>query len=1682
MANPYNDIPVDEEQDAPKANPYASIPVDKNPYTDIPTGREGGASGIATDLSSNDPMKVYRAQQNLVNQGSRLLNTGLQSQELQQEKAQAERDANFNQSFPDLLGKSLSESWNQPSSGIARGFNKVGDVVYEGGVNALQHNLEDFRGLPADTQQDPGLTTPEAIKTYPTPVQAGIKGVEGLVRSAPQMGIAAANPLAGAFAFGATEQGFSPKQAAIAAALPYIGKYAGALTEAIASKARVGNEAAKLALNKLGGAAGAAGAIGADEVAHIMSLPEDERKDAWVNAIGNVGGMFLLGTMGERHQFGEKAAPKPAQFEWAKTDKTPAQLKDLVDRGNLANGLESVALDPATGNPISNAKSTLEKADARIAELNAEKERTQNAGNQPISARLPESEVRAQVGPETSLRQQGETASAPPLSGASDGTVVEPKPVEAQKVEAPVAKSDSEIRLELDAEKANGTITPERDALREKYIAAQKARDKAGFGDMMAQLKARQAKIDAEKAAADKPNADVPALEARGYDELRRSKMTPEQKAEALSKPIPTLEEDQVRNAEIQDALEAEKDPAKRQAIYDKFGVELELLKKRNTKNPGFPPDRPSAKAAEPKNAPEPVSAEIAPTETPGQSISEIGAGPGAATSGHEALNTDPNVSIAKANVNERRAKEGNLPLLEEDPLKNAEAYSKAEDIVAKDRDAGQKLVDALRNGTKTSLDVIEQAVLANESVTIQNERAAAAERASDPHATEEARAEAHLDWAKAEEKLNELDQATQMAGRSAARVLQWRKNQIATDWTFQGIEQRARANKGRGLYPEESKKIKEEADQIADTDEKIAEREAKGKAEQSESGSKEEFESVKKDVQASEKKNKAKGQVVDVAKQRENIVSGMKERISEGDSINDLYSYVQKLHENLQREAIQSGKTLSRGEVTDAIHNILTNDLGLKLPKEFTGKEGEVNTQDLISGIGRQIPLTTDQAKLAKSEVRTQLQKVGKINRFLQKMAAPFTGLKRKPTTAEVRALEKEGRELARKNGIQVTDPAKQLATSLEAKKTRLRNEIADMDRAISLKEPMVSKSGVVVNDAATEALTAARDAKRAEYKAIFQDEAMPPETRLKIALDAAIKNEQIAKATLENARKGIFNRAKEGPRLSSAEIEVVKARIEAYKAEVEELRKIAEPGRTPEEIAMQSAKTRATNEIAKNLDKVARNDFSKPPARKKLVPDKELTDLRTKNEEIKQKIARGFALEQEANRPKWMKALEQVSGFARFNALMGYHTLGKLAGFSVARFGEIPVTEIAGGVLSKIPGHRDLFRGANLESGHTAKAIKNFYVKAITKGASEAWRMLKTGNTEAKLLHERPNYVPPKWFDFPGRIHTAEKTPLLTGAQAMYETRAVENAQRLGLNLSDEFVRGQINKEVHDHANPSILQEQNGFAQWFNGLHRWLEKVDPKTGHADITRVATSHAIKTLLTKGIVKTPANYFMQTIKRTPIGLAGAYAKLAVAKSRGMSNLTRLESNAIAGLIKTGWVGSAMFLYGMIDATKKEEDRVFGGYWEPGRKKGGKDVEWGKLRIDGHTLPHIATHNPFTEAGQLGNTMMRVAMSRFRKKDKDTQGLMAGAVQSLLTLVGKAPITNPVMRAGQHPGSLAPDLIGGLSNQLLQNIAEDLDDKERDPQNALDKLKMGIPGLRETVPVKGAKKSSSGVLP
>jgi hypothetical protein len=73
----------------------------------------------------------------------------------------------------------------------------------------------------------------------------------------------------------------------------------------------------------------------------------------------------------------------------------------------------------------------------------------------------------------------------------------------------------------------------------------------------------------------------------------------------------------------------------------------------------------------------------------------------------------------------------------------------------------------------------------------------------------------------------------------------------------------------------------------------------------------------------------------------------------------------------------------------------------------------------------------------------------------------------------------------------------------------------------------------------------------------------------------------------------------------------------------------------------------------------------------------------------------------------------------------------------------------------------------------------------------------------------------------------------------------------------------------------------------------------------------------------------------------------------------------------------------------------------------------------------------------------------------------------------------AKIQNP-----NEQSRVAGDLIKGLIPQLVQNIAEDTDatDDYRPPKTVGQDVELGVPGLRQNVPVKATPKPAAGKLP
>ncbi len=948
-----------------------------------------------------------------------------------------------------------------------------------------------------------------------------------------------------------------------------------------------------------------------------------------------------------------------------------------------------------------------------------------------------------------------------------------------------------------------------------------------------------------------------------------------------------------------------------------------------------------------------------------------FGFGPGAAAKGE--IPEAKSVSIANARVDEERVARGELPLMSPARKAMGTTWDEAMQRVERDPTAGTQLVNDVLNGTKRDISETDHAVLLHERIRVMNERSMAADRITDPHTSEEDRVASRVSWAANEDRINQIDQATHEAGTISGRALQFRRALARDDYTFAGMERNARAVKGEALTPEESTQIKARADRIAKADAEATDKEKKVGQDRADAA-----------VGPAIKQMRGDKTPVD----REAVLEKLKANSS------DPSSYLQRIALSFVRDGITE-----REPLIAAVHDFTHDVTGFDLRE----------TRDAVSGYGQFKPLDKETAKVQLRQIKGESQQISKLEDMAAGQAPLKTGIERRTASDEERGLIKQVNEAKKAGGFNVTDPATQLRSALESVKTRLRNQITDLQTQIDTGEKTVKTRTAPPTDAEANALRAKRDEVRKQYDEIF---------------GTGLTDTQ----RLANAKRYLTRRA--------ADFE----------------------------------------------DRIARNDFAPRERPEPVKMDPEATALRAKAENLKLDWDREVKRRELAARPFWQKAIDQVAGSARFAALSGYHTLEKLFGYTVARGLEVPLTEAAGAVIDRIPGLKQITTQSTLESGPHARAIASYYKAFFTTGVREAAQTMRSyGQGDVKSVLGKKYVAPPQWYDFWGVVHQAEKSPTLIAATALHYEKATAHAISSGVDVSDPLVQGALHKEAYDYAQRSILQEKNQAASWVNDFNRRMTAVNPETGEASAIKTALAKGIETLFTKGIIKTPANYVMQTLERTPLGLATAVGKTAKAWIKGVDTLKPAETNTIARLWKVGAVGTGFFVWGMLDALKDEKDRVFGGYYQPGEKRSATDTKWGSVRLGGFTS-HILTHFPLLESAQIGNTFMRVARSRLRKSDAQDRGALAGIVSALMGLADRAPIASQALRLGdiknpQRQDSYIGNVVAGLIPQMVANLAEDLDrGVQRQPKGIVQSIEMRVPWLRPRVPEKTGKKS------
>jgi len=348
-----------------------------------------------------------------------------------------------------------------------------------------------------------------------------------------------------------------------------------------------------------------------------------------------------------------------------------------------------------------------------------------------------------------------------------------------------------------------------------------------------------------------------------------------------------------------------------------------------------------------------------------------------------------------------------------------------------------------------------------------------------------------------------------------------------------------------------------------------------------------------------------------------ESIVEKIHEKAAKENPLDGINAPIQQLARHFVEQGVKKP-----GELVDAVHSVIV-DIIPKITKR--------DVADAVSGYGKYKLLSKDEVSVILRDLKGQLQQIAKLEDMARGMAPKKTGIERRTPTDAERALQKLVNEEKKKGGYDIVDPATQLKSALDAVKTRLTNEIKDLESQIAKRERIVKDKTTLKYDAEAEALRARRNELKSEFDEIFGKPGITPEQQMSRAMGAVQKS--IDEYTRRINEKDIGPREKK-PELHSPELDKLRADRERLKADYQQMVDDMNPRKTPAEIALQSLKTRLAKQISEMEQELA--------TRQKIVKQKtgvaddaESLKLKVRVEELKKQQEdvfgkKGMSLEQ--------------------------------------------------------------------------------------------------------------------------------------------------------------------------------------------------------------------------------------------------------------------------------------------------------------------------------------------------------------------------------------------------------------------------------------------------------------------
>jgi hypothetical protein len=488
------------------------------------------------------------------------------------------------------------------------------------------------------------------------------------------------------------------------------------------------------------------------------------------------------------------------------------------------------------------------------------------------------------------------------------------------------------------------------------------------------------------------------------------------------------------------------------------------------------------------------------------------------------------------------------------------------------------------------------------------------------------------------EELMDINDRAARFSGTITAQGLAARRWMMAQDFSLQKMIQREKIdNGGKPISDEVRSKLEDVANRYKEAEEKIAlleEKNAKLEVDKVLIRIKNEAAKEKRQSGRTYKKEELAAEFFDLKKKLSKALG--QETLHVG-----VDPAVAKILGEMAKNKVKSG-IISAEAIIDEIYFAI-KELGVEMSKR--------SIRDAISGYGIVTEMSKEALNVEMRRLRREWRSVSGYEDALMGKSPEHSGLKRDPKSDIDREWTRKIRQAMRESGIDFTStrtPEQQWKTSLDAIKTRLNNQIRDITKQIETGEKTPKKKGVEY-DAEALSLKERRDALKTILEGIEGKPEMSVQQKIKNAISSAERS--IAEYERRIAEKDLTPQKKVSTTPVTPELEALRKTRDALKVEYKEMQKEARPNKTPEEVALQTYKTRTLTQMAKMEERIATGDFA-PRERKPLKLDKEGLELQAQKIKAVQdynKVRLEEMLKREGNVKKMGRGVVEAINFTR-------------------------------------------------------------------------------------------------------------------------------------------------------------------------------------------------------------------------------------------------------------------------------------------------------------------------------------------------------------------------------------------------------------------------------------------------